>query len=350
MTSETYDVIKRFCEDKFPDPERAGVYATAMARDELFEKENEFGKSFFDFNADEMESYLLNISTNRIYKGKNKPVSPSYLGQLVAYYREMCFFRMRETGVYKENVLLDKRFNYSLSGRLNNDMPVFTKDTLERCCLAFDDSMEKCEADLSKLLLWLAYSGCYDYRDIMSIREEDIDFDARTIRLGSRTIRMKDECYELLIHHHDIQEYQNYRMTNMMVPYHESYIWVPIRVKMVDMDTMNAVELREKYIAENNARTFQRVTDIFSKKIAYLRNEEGIYVTLELLYMRGIFDYMVDRCGYDRTVEIIRSKGRRGNEDEYKEFISLLSDYGAKCSDKGEIYRAKYSIGTHFIR
>ena len=40
----------------------------------------------------------------------------------------------------------------------------------------------------------------------------------------------------------------------------------------------------------------------------------------------------------------------RGNMDDYKEFISILQDYGARCQEKGEIYRTKYNIGTYFIR
>ena len=346
----TYEEIQKYCDDKFGPNGRADTYVTSMARDELFEKEREYGKSFFDFNADEMEEYLKNISTSRVFKGSGKPISPSYLGQLIAYYRELIWMHMRDTGVYKENVLMDKRFKRSISGRMNNDIPVFTKDTLERCCIAYDEHFEKCEADLSKMVLWLAYSGCFDYGDILGFHDEDVDLDDHTIRLKERTIRMKDECYELVIHHHDAKEYRNYRMTNLMVPYHGSFVWVPYRAKTADLETLNEAQLFEKYRIENDSRTFQRVTDLLSKKIAFLRKEQGIYVSLDLLYYRGIFDYMILQCGYDRAVEIIQSKGTRGSEDEYKEFIAVLSSYGAKIADKNDIYRIKYSIGTNFIR
>lgn len=346
----TYEEIRKYCEEKFSTPERADTYTAAMARDELFEKEKEYGKSFFDFNADEMEEYLKNLSTSRVYKGSKKPISPSYLGQLIAYYRELFWIHMRETGVYRENILMDSRFDYSLSGRMNNDLPVFTKDTLERCCIAFDEHFEKCEADLSKLVLWLAYSGCFDYRDIFSFHDEDVDLDERAIHLKERTIRMKDECYDLVIHHHDTKEYRNYRMTNLMVPYHGSFVWVPYRATTVDLETLNEVQLFEKYREENDKRTFQRVTDLLSKKIAFLRKEQGIHVTLDLLYYRGIFDYMIKRCGYDRTMEIIQSRGNRGNADDFQELRAMLAEYGAKITDKNDIYRIKYNIGTNFIR
>ena len=347
---DTYEFFKKYCDNKFKTPEHSNSILKSLARPELLAKEKELGKSFFEFSAQEMEDYLKNITTNRVFKGSGKPISPSYLGQLIAYYREIIFLYMKETGVYFENVLMDDRFTYSLAGQQNNDTPVFTKDTLERCCLALDEMFDPCEADYTKMILWLGYSGCFDYKDIFGIKEEDVDLDARTIRMGYRTIHMKDECYDLVLHHHDILEYKSYRMRNIMVPYHDSFVLVPIRVRSEDVESMNPIELREKYEAENNGRTYQRVTDIINKKLAALRKNQGIYISLDIVYYRGVFDYMIDRCGYDRAVTIIKSKGNRGSAEDYKEFVSILRDYGARCQDKSEIYRTKYNIETHFIR
>ena len=59
---------------------------------------------------------------------------------------------------------------------------------------------------------------------------------------------------------------------------------------------------------------------------------------------------MIKRCGYDRTVEIIQSRGNRGNADDFQELRAMLAEYGAKITDKNDIYRIKYNIGTNFIR
>ena len=348
--TNTREIIEEYCEQKFAnDIERKPKIMASMARDVLFETEERLGKSFFEFTSDEMEDYFINLSTEKTYKGRNKPISATYMNQLISYYRDMIQWHMKQTGVYHENVLFDKRFKFSLSASRKDETPIVTKETLERVCLSLDEMFDSVEADLYKLLYWLCYSGCFDYNDLLTFKDKDIDIDARTIKIGNRKIHLKDECFELLKHHHDENMYQNYRFTSIMVPYHGSFIWIPFWVSAEDKDKSD-IELFEKYQELNNERSMNRVANLLSRKMAQFRKEKNIMISFDVLYYRGIYDYMLQKIGYDRTVELIRSKGNRGNTEDLAELTKILKEYGARCEIKNDIYRTKYSIDSNFIR
>ena len=293
--TNTREIIEEYCEQKFAnDATRKPKIMASMSRDDLFEMEERLGKSFFEFTSDEMEDYFINLS----------PISATYMNQLISYYRDMIQWHMKQTGVYHENVLFDKRFKFSLSASRKDETPIVTKETLERVCLSLDEMFDSVEADLYKLLYWLCYSGCFDYNDLLTFKDKDIDMDARTIKIGNRKIHLKDECFELLKHHHDENMYQNYRFTSIMVPYHGSFIWIPFWVSAEDKDKSD-IELFEKYQELNNERSMNRVANLLSRKMA---------------------------------------------QEDLAELTKILKEYGARCEIKNDIYRTKYSIDSNFIR
>ena len=338
MKPNTCDIFSRFCDQKFQDDEKRSRIYNALVRDELLAEESRLGKSFFEFDEDEIEQYLLKLSNQAYYKGKSIRISQSYLRNLASYYRLAFQFYIEESGK-SWNPLTDDRFRH-IGSRSKNDLPIFSRDTLERICLSVGEHFDEGDAEFTQLLLWLFYSGVERNDEIINIRDEDIDWEAGTISLHDRTIYPQNDCMDLLKKNHQIDQFRVGRLTNLMLPYHDSYVRFPIRLEKAPDNS----DPYEYAFEQHQKRDIWRIKDIISKRFARVRNEIGVFVQPSTLYYRGIFDYIVSQCGMAHAGEIIWAESNRNTIENAEEFNRYLKEYGAKVSARNDIFKIKGNL------
>ena len=342
MNVPTFDIIQQYCDQKIANEvQRSKVYAS-LARKELLEAESRFGKSFFQFSSDEIEQYLFSISNNIYYKGDNIRPSQSYIRFLISYYRDLFRFYNTVADVPIVNPMDNKRFRY-IGSEVKNDLPIFTRDTLERLCLSIEEHNEvfaKGDAEFTQLILWLFYSGCFDAGDIVEMKEKDVNLRKKTAKLKGRTIHLQDPCVELLKKNHLISEFESYRFTNLMLPYHDSYVWFPYRMTKAPDDS----DPYDYAYKQQQERTFLRVKGLISIRLSKIREELGVFVQPSLLYHRGIYDYIVSQCGEERTRELLTAESGRNNMANVEEFNRYIEEYGARISNRTELFKIKGNL------
>lgn len=338
----TFEIIQKYCEQRFEDETQRNSTYNALARPAILEEEARLQKNFFDFTEDELEHYILNLGYIEQYGG-GASVSQSYVRWIVSYYRDLFRFYMLETGRYFRNPFDDKRFR-SISGFVKEDMSHFTKGTLERMTLSLMEHLEPGEAEFTSLFPWLFYSGVFDIPEIINMKDSDVDLAAGTATLGNRTIRLKEECIELLKKNHKIDKYKVYRITSFMIPYHGSYVWFPFR----EETPPDGVDAYTYAYEQNQSRTEARIGYIISKRMSKVREVCHTYIKPDIIYYRGVYDYMVSRCGEDRTREILMAdkSSRAESIRNSDELLTYLREYGAKNADQDKrlIYAVKGNL------
>ena len=336
---ETADMIRSYCDYKFKEELRDKMY-NVLARDSLFEEEEKLGKSFFEWSIDECESYLSNMKVDTTKsRSFRQTASWSYINYLVTYYRELFDYQMQQTGVFRMNPLRDKRFS-SMRGK--NDTPVISSLTIERLGYVIHNSMDECEANFTELIIWLLYSGFYDYSEMVTLKQDEVDLEKATAVIGSRTVHLKPKCVELLKLNHAISEYNVYRQTNLMLTYHDSYIWFPYRMTKKVPVGIDPYDYNHEQFEE---LTVYDVSKKISNRMVKLRKETNEYIGYDMIYYLGIYEYLMEQCGEEKTRILLESSGNRGNREESMELKKLLTQYGYKDGGSTiDFYRVKHSL------
>ena len=342
---ETADMIRSYCDQKFKEELRDKMY-TRLARDSLFEEEEKLGKSFFDWNVDECEAYFTNMKVDTTKsRSFRQTASWAYINYLLTYYREMFDYQMQQTGIFKLNPLRDKRF--SSMDRSKNNVPVISSMTIERLGYVIHDSLDECEADFTELIIWLLYSGFYDYSEMVTLKKNHVDLEKRTAIIENRMVHLKPRCVELLKLNHMTEEYNVYRQTNLMLTYHDSYIWFPYRMTK---RTPVGVDPYEFTHAQFEELSVEDVCKKISNRMVKLRKETNEYISYDMIYYLGIYEYLVERCGEDKTKVLLESSGNRGMREESMELKAYLSEYGYKDNGSSiDFYRVKHNL-RQFIK
>ena len=337
---ETADMIRSYCDYKFKEETRDKMY-TVLARDSLFEEEEKLGKSFFEWSIDECEAYLTNMKVDTTKsRSFRQTASWAYINYLITYYRDLFDYQMQQTGVFRLNPLRDKRFVSMNQGK--NDTPVISSQTIERICYVIHDSMDECEANFTELIIWLLYSGFYDYSEMVTLKKNQVDLENATAEIGNRTVHLKPRCVELLKLNHTISEYNVYRQTNLMLTYHDSYIWFPYRMTKkvpvgIDPYDYNQAQFEELSVYD--------VCKKISTRMVKLRKETNEYISYDMIYYLGIYEYLVEQCSKEKTRTLIESSGNRGMREESLELKALLTQYGYKDGGSTiDFYRVKHNL------
>lgn len=337
----TLEIFRSYCDQKFPEENRERMLKI-LYRSEITELEEKYGKGFFDWDSDQYWDFLSNLKVDSTKsKSFRQKASWSYINYLLSFYRDIIEYQMQETGNYHKNHLADKRFR-SMDRVVGENDTVFTNEDFERLCVATNNVFPTGEAEFTELMIWLLYSGAYDFGEIVNLKPEDIDLQKKTAVIGNRTIHLKDRCVELLEINHEIPEYAVYRQINLMLPYHGSYVWFPCRMTK---NVAKGIDPYDYTNAQHQERSEEQIRRQISKRFVKLREETNSYISYEMIYYLGIYNYLVERCGVDRLRVLLESSGNRGKQEESKELASYFQEYGAKIDyTTVDFYRLKHTL------
>lgn len=325
----TRDIIEKYVKQKFPQEDSYKRWVNALCRPEVFEREEQLGKSLFEMNADELEDLFLSFrSTQYRSTGKETPISPTYMQSLLSLYTDLFEFYI-VSGHLIQNVMRDQRFK-KLPGRIKSDDPIITKLGIKQICARFESYYESAEAAFLELLLWLFYTGFYENDEVINLKEADVDLQKKEAYVSGRTVHLCEECCEAMVRNRKLTQYTSYRTKYVLVPYQGSYVYFPSpdkrksRRENVDPDGYGNMQ----------ARSQLDLNKVINKRMATIRDLTHTVINSRVLYFRGFYDYIVSCCGEAHLVEILSSSR---NTEHVRELDQYIEEYQCPVNERNTI-------------
>lgn len=268
----------------------------------LYEYELSLGKKFFEMDADEILEFVL----------KN----PRRDGKLISHYTyrwQHCIW-LAVWRFYIENLenirnpwIREEMLPAVVSKRLIDNKEKLTAEILEDIIAGGEYAFkDKEHYEYAELFIRLLYDGVPSLRDIMDIKEEQIDFKSGVINGEHRIVHISDRTAELLRKVHCFEPFTTYKQAFYPTPYNGSYI--PLLVK-------------KNYVDSVDERSMDAVTAIINKNVSKILDKK---VAPRDVYQLGFFDFIGKNVGYTEAREIIMTP-TQGNT---MKLMALVGKYG----------------------
>lgn len=285
-------------------------------RPEVYSYELEVGKQIFDMDVDELFGLLLSFNKSREFGDSNFSISYNSYDQIASKYRSIWNFYIDNIEIIR-NPWNDKRMRgAAATKRLVESKTAFTYDIIEQVIGKINKDYKDTDYEYGKYLeclILLFYNGFAEAQEIVLLKEDDINFNTREVKLPGRTICLSDRCFELLKFVHSLNEIHTLRLSFDAVPYQDGYFKIAIKRKADDADPFCGKSLVD-------------VGAILTRKISMnIRKKYNIDINYRIIYLLGFYDYIVGRAGEERTKELIMSI--RNSEDAI-ELIGYAKEYG----------------------
>ena len=304
--SKTKDYINSYLSTK---PEKTRIKIQKMIdRDEVYQYEEKLGKSIFEMDTDEIIRMLQTF--NRRSRGKTK-ISYNTIVAIISLYRG--FF---DWYIYNVEVIRNPFNSKKLRGRSIEH--IYTEEKKEKISQKkIEDAIKALRkreneeyADYCEMLIRMYFEGFANTLDIVSLKEEDMDHERKTVTIRGKEHPLSDCLYELLVKIHNMEYFPAYRGEYTLVQHDGSYLKFPTRESFTD------VERDSVYWQQYLSRLFKnKIAPCFDIRVNY-RN----------IYLCGLYEKIAEKYGKERTDEMIVSIGdRESNTILEKE----ADDYGA---------------------
>lgn len=279
-------------------------------KQELYDYEKEINKPLVDMDAIEVAGMIKAIMVGSSSPKKN--FSYRTYTSLLSFFRDFFDWYIDNYEVIK-NPCNDKRIKGSNAADLLGESDIiFTKEDLSDVITRISDYTSNGEyADYQEAIVRLFYEGFPESIDIVNLKEGDIDHKKKTAIVRGREIQLSDRLYELLKRINSMEEMPAYRGSYEMMSYRGSYFKFPTREKFKDIFDERNPEYWGMYISRVIGR---EVNSKLEKKI------NG-----RLLYLRGFYDFIVEKYGQEETDRLILSA--RVPEDT-KKLMDAAEEYG----------------------
>lgn len=296
---------------------------SAFPMDEIEELEKKFGKPFVEFNESEAREFILKTRESRPDDiGNRRLITGTTYMQRRGVYQDLCSWY----GTQYEPVINPWAFR-SMRGSEAQKWLVETSknkvplDLFETAIQFIHNNYEDGQAIYAESIVQLVYNGVPSMLDIISLKEEDIDFENRTIYVRSidKTIHMSEECAYYLQKEHNIDAFPMVKRNFYAVTFQDGYF----KIRSLDYS-----------IDSNNPSDYANTMNQVIKRI---RRGTGLSVSSRNLYMLGFIQYCIDAVGRDYFRSIVWSEaGGEGN----KRLEELAEAYGFKYTGCGNFKRA----------
>ena len=279
-------------------------------RPELYEYEKSIGKPLVDMEPQEIVDMIKSFK-NRSYSNKVYRVSYRTYDTILSFYRDFFNWYIDNYEVIK-NPCNDKKIRgNNVIDILDSSVKAFTKDDMEDVITKIRNNDIEEYADYREAIMRLFYEGFPQAIDIVNMKDEDINHEKKTVMVRGREIQLSDRLYELLKKIHSTEEFPAHRGNYIMSSYRGSYFKFPSREKYED-----ELDLRDpEYWAMYIGRMFNR--DI--------KNKLNININARMLYLLGVYDFMVKSVGQEETNRLIMSVN---NSEDTRKIMALAKEYG----------------------
>lgn len=279
-------------------------------RPELYSYEKEIGKPLVDMDSQEIAEMIKTFS-NKSFSNKVYKMSYRTYDTLLSILRDFFNWYIDNYEVIK-NPCNDKKIKgRNVVALFADDVKIFDKDAMEEAIERIRNDQIEEYADYQEAIIRMFYEGFPEAIDIVNLKEDDINHEKKTAIVKGREIQLSDRLYELLVKINHMDEYPAHRGSYLLLSYRGSYFKFPTRAKFEKEFNDRPPE----YWAGHISRLFNR--DI--------KNKLDININARTLYLRGFYDYMVNKVGQEETDRLIMSIR---NSDDSRKIMSLAEEYG----------------------
>lgn len=279
-------------------------------RPELYAYEKEIGKPLVDMESQEIAEMIKTFS-NKSFSNKVYKMSYRTYDTLLSILRDFFNWYIDNYEVIK-NPCNDKKIKgRNVVALFADDVKIFDKDAMEEAIERIRNDQIEEYADYQEAIIRMFYEGFPEAIDIVNLKEDDINHEKKTAIVKGREIQLSDRLYELLAKINHMDEYPAHRGSYLLLSYRGSYFKFPTRAKFEKEFNDRPPE----YWAGHISRLFNR--DI--------KNKLDININARTLYLRGFYDYMVNKVGQEETDRLIMSIR---NSDDSRKIMSLAEEYG----------------------
>lgn len=259
---------------------------------ELYQYEEQIGKSLVEFDAMEIAEMLKTFSA-KTSPGKTYRITYRTYAVLLSLLRDFFNWYIDTYEVIK-NPCNDKRIKgKSAIDLFDEGTEAFSKDTMEDVIETIRNNLVEEYADYQEAIVRMFYEGFPEAIDIVNLKAEDIDHENKTAIVRGRKIQLSDRLYELLVKLNKMEELPAHRGSYLFKSYRGSFFKFPTREKFE-----NEFDEREpEYWAGHISRVFNR--DLHVKL--------GLNINARMLYLLGFYDYICGKIGKEETAKMLRS-------------------------------------------
>lgn len=305
-------------------PESAYKRRGQLDREEIYEYEEQLGKSIFDMDSDELFGLLATFRTRSGHK-----ISYNSLNQFATSYRQIWNFYIRHYKVVLNPWNYDNMRGHVLYERVSEISDKITTDTLKHVLQLID--AEYCDSEYSffgdylKCLLLLYYNGFYKSSEIMLVKAKDVDYKNKSVRTDRTTVHLSDECFRYFTTIHNSNVLVGKTGTYVLAPYHDSYF---------------KINIRQSSLEKFNEKTIDEVSVMMNRKITmYVNRKFKVNLNYRNLFLLGFYNYIVAQCGEEHTKELINAVR---DDEKSAELMQYAKDYGVTID--GANYIRKYLL------
>lgn len=313
-TISTKELFKVFFEGKSEDTIRKTK--AQFDRPEVYAYEEKIGKQLVEMNEDELFNMICSFNNNKSAVRNGIKVGSASFKKYVSGFRLIFEFYIDNYEVIKNPFNSAKFKGIRMEALLSDNKDRFTKKQLEEIINKLYSKYSNKYANYCELILRLFYDGFSEAQEIVNMKEDQINFRRKEVRLTGRTVKLSDRCFELLATIHSMEAIEGARTDFYMMSWHNSYFKFVVRPKeSVNFQNKDAVSVARKI----NFLLFSRVAKEFEIDINYRK-----------LYLLGFYDALVEKYGEERAKEIIMSKR---NPNDNKDLTTTMSEYGLIIND-----------------
>lgn len=287
----TKELFDKYFEDK--DPETVRKTRSQCDRPEVYEYEIKIGKQLVDMNEEELFEMICSFNNKKSAVRGGLKVSGGSFRKYVSAFRLIFQFYIDNYEVIRNPFYSTKFKGIQADALLADNKGRFTHQQYEEIIEKLHGRYDPERADYYELLMRMFYEGFYDAQEIANLKEEQINFRRKEVRLPGRTIKLSDRCFELLTKIHEIEIMDGLRSSFYMIAWHNGYFKFVIRPNEAnDFQNKDLTYLGRKI----NTILFKKISSEFNVDIGYRK-----------LYLLGFYDTLVKRYGEERTKQIITS-------------------------------------------
>lgn len=306
----SYDTVRK----QRPQVDRAEVYAY----------EKELGKQIFDMDVDELFGLILSFNKNKKVKNdRSFSVSYGSYTQIASTYRSIWNFYIENIEVIKNPWNNPRMRGAAATKRLAESKETFNYNVVEEAILNIKKDYQNSEyGKYLECLILLFYNGFAEAREIVLLKEDNINFTTGNIRLPGRTIQLSNRCLELLQYVHDLNQVAVHHSVYAAEPYQNGYF------KFV---------IRQNEVASFNNKSIEEVGASLTRKISMnIKQKYGIDINYRMVYLLGFYNYIVDKAGKKHADKLITSIR---DSDDAQELMKYAREYGVVARNVSYIKR-----------
>lgn len=296
-------------------------------RPEVYAYEEKLGKQIFDMDAEELIGLVLSFNRKRKLDGEGDNgefgISIASYDTFQTQYRAIWNYYIDNIEVIRNPWNSKEMRGLAIAKTIANSKERFTYERLESLIQQIHATYEDTYSDYGKYLeclLLLYYNGFANSKEVVTLKEDMINFETHDVTIEGRTIHLSDRCLELLKFVHSLHEVRTRRANNIAVPYQDGYFKIVLKA-----DT--AKRLQDCSTTE--------AANILNQKMAFrIRREYNIDIKSRTLYLLGFYDYIVKMAGKERAHELITAVYDKEGADE---LVSYAEEYGFNTKEPAYI-------------